>query len=64
MNKMKKLLILLLYSQALFAQEKDFPPPGKMVEMGGYKMHYLEAGESKDGPTVIFFHGAGEIALH
>lgn len=35
-----------------------------MVEMGGYKMHYLEAGESKDGPTVIFFYGAGEIALH
>ena len=32
--------------------------------MGGYKMHYLEAGESKDGPTVIFFYGAGEIALH
>jgi pimeloyl-ACP methyl ester carboxylesterase len=64
MNKMKKLLILLLYSQALFAQERDFPPPGKMVEMGGYNMHYLEAGESKDGPTVIFFHGAGEIALH
>lgn len=61
---MKKLLALLLYSQALFAQEKDFPPPGKMVDMGGYQMHYLEAGENITGPTVIFFHGAGDISLH
>lgn len=32
--------------------------------MGGYQMHYLEAGKNIAGPTIIFFHGAGDIALH
>ncbi|TJY37797.1 alpha/beta hydrolase [Pontimicrobium aquaticum] len=32
--------------------------------MGGYKIHLLASGENKIGPTVVFFHGAGDIALH
>ncbi|WP_420387832.1 alpha/beta hydrolase [Roseivirga sp.] len=61
---MKHFLLTLLLSGQLVAQSNIQIPPGKMVEMGGYKMHYLETGESKNGPTVIFFHGAGDIALH
>ncbi len=40
------------------------PPPGRMIEMGGYRMHLLTAGEGQAGPTVVFFHGAGDVALH
>ncbi len=41
-----------------------FPPPGEMVDMGGYRMHLIIEGRDKEGPTVVFFHGAGDIALH
>lgn len=36
-------------------------PPGELVDVNGYKLHLLRAGEG--GPPVIFFHGAGDIAL-
>lgn len=36
-------------------------PPGKLVEVNGYKLHLIVAGE--DGPAVVMFHGAGDIGL-
>ena len=37
--------------------EKAYPPPGKMVDIGGYRLHINCSGEG--GPTVIFDAGAG-----
>lgn len=37
------------------------PPPGKLVDVNGYKLHLLSVGE-KD-PAVVMFHGAGDIGL-
>jgi len=56
-------LMILFQSVGLFAQD-NFPPPGELVDLGGYKMHLIVEGEKHGGPTVIFFHGAGDIALH
>ena len=41
-----------------------FPPPGQMVDVGGYKMHIVCSGpQSADGPTVILDHvGAANAA--
>ena len=36
-----------------------FPPPGEMVDAGGYRLHLLVAGESHPAPTVILDTGLG-----
>ncbi len=42
------------------------PPPGELVDVGGYRMHILAEGESRGGPTVIWIPGAHAqgLALH
>lgn len=34
---------------------RDFPPPGRFVEVGGHPVHYVELG---DGPDLVLLHGA------
>jgi len=46
------------------SQPKDYPPPGELIDIGGYNLHLLVEGKNQTGPTVIFFHGAGDIALN
>ena len=43
---------------------RTFPPPGQLVDVGGYKMHIVCTGpENADGPTVILDHvGAANAA--
>ena len=44
----------------------DHPPPGELVDVGGYRMHLLAEGEARGGPTVVWLpggHGAG-LYLH
>lgn len=36
-------------------------PPGRLVDVGGYRLHLLEQGEG--GPTVVFDAGAGAAGL-
>jgi pimeloyl-ACP methyl ester carboxylesterase len=38
-----------------------YPPPGKMVDIGGYKLH-IDA-QGKGGPTVVMEAGAGSLSL-
>ncbi len=42
------------------------PPPGTLVDVGGYRMHILAEGEAGSGPTVIWIPGghAQGLALH
>jgi pimeloyl-ACP methyl ester carboxylesterase len=35
-----------------------FPPPGKLVDVGGYRIHVLAEGDNKGNPTVIFIPGS------
>ena len=63
---MKKLVIVLFLMSCIEAspQEKEFNAPGEFVDVGGYNIHLLVEGKDQKGPTVVFFHGAGDIALH
>lgn len=65
-KKIKAALIafIVLININASAQIKNYPPPGKLVDVNGYKMHLIVKGEEKKGPTVVFFHGAGDIALN
>jgi pimeloyl-ACP methyl ester carboxylesterase len=40
------------------AQAREFPPPGKLVDVGGYRIHILAEGENKGNPTIIFIPGS------
>jgi pimeloyl-ACP methyl ester carboxylesterase/membrane protease YdiL (CAAX protease family) len=57
-------VVALLGGMGAFAQavatERDrqsFPPPGRMVDVGGYRLHMLVMGEEHRGPTVILDAG-------
>jgi pimeloyl-ACP methyl ester carboxylesterase len=50
-----------LYATARDA--KQFPAPGQMIDVGGYKLHIYCTGPETDQPTVILDHvGAGNCA--
>jgi pimeloyl-ACP methyl ester carboxylesterase len=41
----------------------EYPPPGRLVDVGGYRMHVLAEGESATKPTVVWVpggHAAGQ----
>ena len=50
-------LVILLYANLIYSQSKDQPQPlGKLVDIGGYKLHYILQGEGMH--TVVFIAGA------
>jgi pimeloyl-ACP methyl ester carboxylesterase len=61
-------LVLLAQSGALYqalgaaADRRRFPPPGRMVEIGGRRLHLLESGAG--GPTVILEAGISASCLN
>lgn len=38
---------------------RQVPPPGRMVDVGGYRLHALVQGDRNDGMTVVLFSGLG-----
>ena len=43
--------------------QRSYPPPGKLVDVGGYRLHIYCSGENMDGrPTVILETGLGGFA--
>ncbi len=64
MNKLRILLYPLLFPFVVQAQTENYPPPGILVDNGGYNIHLLVDGNHSNAPTIVFFHGAGDIALH
>ena len=53
-------LPLLGFASQLLATQRDrrrFPPPGRMVDVGGYRLHLNIMGEEKGGPTVLLDAG-------
>lgn len=41
--------------------KKDFPPPGTLVQVGGYQLHLHEQGNGS--PTILMEAGSGETSL-
>lgn len=58
-------MFLLLLSVIAVGQQKDkkpkHPPPGKLVDVGGYRLHLNCTG--KRGPTVVLIAGAGDFSF-
>lgn len=48
-------------SRAKSALRAQYPPPGQMVDVGGYKMHIYCQGSGS--PTVVLVSGAGDFSL-
>lgn len=49
----------------VFASERDvpmFPPPGRLVDVDGVRLHLRCSGETKGGPTVILENGLTAIS--
>ncbi|QIR41148.1 alpha/beta hydrolase [Tolypothrix sp. PCC 7910] len=53
------LLATTCYGAIACLMEDHQPPPGKLIDVGGYSLHLYTAGES--GPTVILEHSLGGI---
>lgn len=45
---------------------RRFPPPGRMVDVGGFRIHVLAEGDARDGPSVVWMPGghAAGFAFH
>jgi pimeloyl-ACP methyl ester carboxylesterase len=53
---------ILCFAQGLSAQQTELPPaPGKLVDVGGRKLHLLCSGQG--GPTVVLEAGASAFAI-
>ncbi|NAS29896.1 alpha/beta fold hydrolase [Flavobacteriaceae bacterium R38] len=63
---MKNIIIvsILICNLVIYAQSNAYSAPGEFVDIGGYNIHLLVEGKESKGPTVVFIHGAGDIALH
>ena len=54
-----------LWMQARLRQQH--PPPGRMIDLGGYRVHLLAEGQAQDGrPAIVWFAGghASGMAIH
>jgi pimeloyl-ACP methyl ester carboxylesterase len=58
-------VFLLLLSVIAVGQQKDkqptYSPPGKLVDIGGYRLHLNCTGKS--GPTIVLIAGAGDFSF-
>ena len=50
--------------EAISAQgdAQAYPPPGRLVDVGGYRLHIQCVGSGS--PTVVLYAGLGDMSLH
>lgn len=53
-------LIGFAYEQNARRQERNLPTPGRLVDVGGYRLHLVDEGQG--GPTVVIIPGAGDCS--
>jgi pimeloyl-ACP methyl ester carboxylesterase len=56
-------LIWIFGSRARAKLAAQYPPPGKMVDVGGYRLHIHGQGDPAGSPTVVLDAGQGEPGL-
>ena len=47
---------------AVARDQKRFPPPGKFAQEDNIRLHYVEMGADKPGPTVILESGMASFS--
>src|ERR1700760_4370221 len=45
------------------AARRDFPPPGRLIDVGGYRMHVLAEGDSHGAATLVWIPGGHAAGL-
>jgi pimeloyl-ACP methyl ester carboxylesterase len=45
------------------AQQPEMPPPGRLLDIGGYRLHLLCSGPPSARPTVVLSAGGGDFAV-
>jgi len=55
------LLVSLVVVTQQQADRRAYPPPGKLVDVGGYRLHLNCTG--RNGPTVVLIAGAGDFSF-
>lgn len=53
---------LLYQTIATGADQRNLPPPGQLVDVGGYRLHLQIMGADRGGPTVILDAAAGSMS--
>jgi|GEM_PF-1830195 len=53
----------LLQKQQEESQARQFPPPGKLVDVGGHRLHIYCLGQASEKPTVVFNADSGDSGL-
>ena len=43
--------------------KRKYPPVGKLIDIGGYKLHMIDSGVNHTGPVIVMDGGAGACAL-
>ncbi len=63
--KVAATVLLLLISMLAVGQQKNrrltYSPPGKLVDVGGYRLHLNCTG--KGGPAVVLIAGGGDFSF-
>lgn len=49
-----------LYETISRQRDRSIPMTGRLVDVGGYRLHVTESGIDSGGPTVVVIHGAGD----
>ena len=57
------LLGALFESHAAAVDRRAFPPPGRLIDIGGYRLHLLCKGPAGPGPTIVMVAGGGPPAV-
>ncbi len=54
--------ILIIWSLTAAAQTNPaYPPPGELIDVGGYRLHLKCTGDK--APTVVLINGAGDFSF-
>jgi pimeloyl-ACP methyl ester carboxylesterase len=49
---------------ATSGDRRRYPPPGRLVDAGGYRLHLVDGGRRDEGPTVILECGSSMASPH
>ncbi|HEX6730065.1 MAG TPA: alpha/beta hydrolase [Pyrinomonadaceae bacterium] len=60
-SRLKSILLIFLLPLLGVAQQTKLAPPGKLVDVGGYRLHLNCTG--KGGPTVVLIPGSGDFSF-
>src|SRR6185369_8303266 len=62
-RRMRGFLVGVLLAAAAGGVEAPFPPPGRLIDLGGWRLHLNCTGQATSRPSVILEAGAGDFSV-